>query len=527
MNVEGAEAAGSLDSPWAIRKVVIVGGGTAGWMSAALLSKTYGARLAITLIESDEISTVGVGEATIPHIQVFNRLIGVDENDFLKATQGTFKLGIEFRDWGAPGDSYFHAFGPIGQHVGWLYPHQYWLKARQLGRTAPMDAYCIGAQAARRNRFMPAQPQARNSPLAEISHAYHFDAGLYARYLRGQAEGRGVTRIEGKIIGHTKRAGDGFIETVILDRGEAVAGDFFIDCSGFRGLLIEQALGAGFEDWSHWLPCDRALAVPCASVAPLTPYTRSTARDAGWQWRIPLQHRLGNGYVYCSEYVSDDQAAATLLGHLDGEALADPRPLRFTTGRRKKAWVKNVLAIGLASGFLEPLESTSIHMIQTALFRLLALFPDQRFASADIEAYNAQADDEYKWIRDFIIAHYRLVGGASPLWDYCRNMAIPDSLQDKLDVFASAGRIFAHGHDLFREVSWIQVLIGQGLIPERYDPAVDITATGEVLAHLDGVEQVVSQCVGAMPYHGDYIEKNCRAGDARLNPVAGGPSLGL
>jgi tryptophan halogenase len=511
MTEDRAETTASTDSPLAIRKVVIVGGGTAGWMSAALLSKTYGAKLSITLIESDEISTVGVGEATIPHIQSFNRLIGVDENDFIKATQGTFKLGIDFRDWGAPGERYFHAFGPIGQHVGWLSPHQYWLKARQLGRTGSMDVYCIGAQAARANRFIPAQPKAGNSPLAEISHAYHFDAGLYAAYLRGRAERQGVTRIEGKIVGHTKRTQDGFVESVTLDSGKTVAGELFIDCSGFRGLLIEQALGSGFEDWSHWLPADRALAVPCASVAPLTPYTRSTKREAGWQWRIPLQHRIGNGYVYCSEYISDDQAAAALLANLDGQALGDPRPLRFTTGKRRKAWVKNVVAVGLAGGFLEPLESTSIHMIQTALFRLLALFPDLRFARVDIDAYNAQTDAEYEWIRDFITAHYKLVDESAPLWRHCRNMAVPDSLQEKLDIFASAGRIFAHTYDLFREVSWIQVLIGQGLIPERYDPAVDITAPEDILRHLDGVEETIRKCVNAMPYHGDYIAKTCRA----------------
>ncbi len=511
MSKDHVDATPPADSPLAIRKVVIVGGGTAGWMSAALLSKTYGARLSITLIESDEISTVGVGEATIPHIQGFNRLIGVDENDFLKATQGTFKLGIDFRDWGAPGDRYFHAFGPIGQHVGWLYPHQYWLKARRLGRTSSMDVYCIGAQAARNNKFMPAQPKAVNSPLAEISHAYHFDAGLYAAYLRRRAEAQGVVRIEGKIVDHKKRAEDGFIESVTLDRGETIEGELFIDCSGFRGLLIEQALGAGFENWSHWLPCDRALAVPCASVAPVTPYTRSTKREAGWQWRIPLQHRIGNGHVYCSEYISDDQAAATLLGNLDGEALGDPRPLRFTTGKRRKAWVKNVVAVGLASGFLEPLESTSIHMIQTALFRLLALFPDRRFKSAEIEAFNSQTDAEYGWIRDFIIAHYRLVDEGAPLWRYCRSMALPESLQERLEIFASTGRLFTQASDLFKEGSWIQVLIGQGLIPEQYDPAVDINSPEEILAHLDAVEQVVSKCVRTMPYHGDYIENTCRA----------------
>ena len=499
-------------SPLAIRHVVIVGGGTAGWMSAALLSKTFGARLSITLIESDEIATIGVGEATIPHIRVFNRLIGVEENDFLKATQGTFKLGIDFRDWGARGDRYVHAFGPIGQQVGWLHPHQYWLKARRLGRTTALDAYCIGGQAALHNKFMPAQPSAGNSPLAEIAHAYHFDAALYAAYLRRRAESQGVTRIEGKIVGHEKRAADGFIESLTLEGGKTVPGELFIDCSGFRGLLIEQALGSGFEDWSHWLPCDRALAVPCASVAPLTPYTRSTRRDAGWQWRIPLQSRIGNGHVYCSEHISDDQATTTLLANLDGVALADPRPVRFTTGKRKTPWVKNVVAVGLASGFLEPLESTSIHMIQTALFRLLSLFPDKRFASVDVAAYNSETDAEYRWIRDFIIAHYRLVDDDAPLWRYCRAMAIPDSLRDKLELFASMGRIFTNNNDLFKEGSWIQVLIGQGLIPEHYDPAVDITTPAEILAHLDEVEQIIAKCVRSMPDHGDYVARTCRAG---------------
>ena len=495
----------------AIRKVVIVGGGTAGWMSAALLSKTYGAKLSITLVESEAIGTVGVGEATIPHLQSFNRLAGIDEVEFVKATQGTFKLGIDFRDWAAPGDRYFHAFGPIGQQVGWLYPHQYWLKARQLGVTSSMDVYCIGAQAARANKFMPAQPKAVNSPLAEISHAYHFDAGLYAAFLRKRAERQGVTHIEGKITGHTQRADDGFIEAVTLEDGRKIEGELFLDCSGFRGLLIEQALGAGFDNWSHWLPCDRAVAVPCASVTPLTPYTRCTKREAGWQWRIPLQHRTGNGYVYCSEYISDDEATGNLLSRLDGEARAAPNPLRFTTGKRKKGWVKNVVAIGLASGFLEPLESTSIHLVQTALFRLLSLFPDRRFAKADIDAYNQQMAAEYEWVRDFIIAHYKLVDESAPLWRYCKSMSVPDSLQEKLDVFASAGRIFAHTSDLFREVSWIQVLIGQGLIPERYDPAVDLAPPEDILSHLATVEQTINRCVNVMPDHAEYIAHTCRA----------------
>lgn len=353
-----------------ITQIVIVGGGTAGWMTAAALSKVLTKEYSIRLIESEEIGTVGVGEATIPMIKLFNTALDLDEDDFVRQTKGSFKLGIEFADWGRIGDSYLHGFGKIGQDLGLVAFYQYWLKMHQAGKAADLDEYSINTWAARHGKFMRAVSDRPNSPLADIAYAYHFDAGLYARYLRGYAQARGVQRIEGKVVDTELRGGDGFVEAVVLDRGERIAGQLFIDCSGFRGLLIEQALKTGYDDWSHWLPCNRALAVPCESAAELTPYTRSTARDGGWQWRIPLQHRTGNGMVYCSDHMSDDEAAAVLLANLDGKPLADPRPLRFVTGKRKQFWNKNCVAIGLSSGFMEPLESTSIHFIQSAIAKI-------------------------------------------------------------------------------------------------------------------------------------------------------------
>ncbi|MBC7989273.1 MAG: tryptophan 7-halogenase, partial [Luteimonas sp.] len=379
-----------------ISKVVIVGGGTAGWMAAAALSKVLGERIAIRLIESDEIGIVGVGEATIPQICLFNSTLGIDEDDFVRKTQASFKLGIEFVGWGKPQDRYLHAFGPVGgRDLGLIPFYQYWIKQRLAGKAADIGSYSLNTIASRQNRFMR-PPNITNSPLSNIPYAFHFDAGLYARYLRGLSEARGVVRSEGKVLETRLRAEDGFIESVVLESGEVVDGELFVDCSGFRGLLIEQALQTGYHDWSHWLPCNRALAVPCASAGELTPYTRSTARSAGWQWRIPLQHRTGNGYVYCSDYISDDEAAATLLANLDGEALADPRPLRFVTGMRRKFWNRNCVAIGLASGFMEPLESTSIHFIQSAVARLVSFFPDASFDQADIDEYNRQLQFEFE-----------------------------------------------------------------------------------------------------------------------------------
>ncbi len=498
--------------PRAIRKVVIVGGGTAGWMSAALLSRLYRHRLDITLIESDEIGAIGVGEATIPAIKLFNRLIGVDENEFLKATKGTFKLGIEFVNWSAKGSRYIHGFGRIGQELGWLRTHQYWLKMQALGRAADLGDYSINTAAAIHNRFSPARVDMKESPLRDIAYAYHFDASLYARYLRQMSEGRGVTRLEGRIVDTSLDPHSGFVRSVRLQDGPDVEGELFIDCSGLRGLLIEQALKTGYEDWSHWLPCDRAVAAPCASVTPLTPYTRSTALDAGWQWRIPLQHRIGNGIVYSSRFMSDEDAQAQLVANLDGKLLADPRLIRFATGKRKKMWSRNVVAVGLASGFLEPLESTSIHLIQSNLLRLIALFPDTAFRQADMDLFNEQTDFDYRCTRDFIIAHYKLTArDDTPFWRFNRDMDVPQSLTRKLDLFGSAGRVFRENDELFAEESWIQVLLGQDFFPAGYDPAVDIQSEAEIAAYLENIRAVIAQCVQTMPDHGAYIARNCAA----------------
>ena len=496
----------------AIRSVVIVGGGTAGWMAAALLSRLYGARLAITLVESREIGTIGVGEATIPAIKLYNRLVGLEENDFLAATRGTFKLGIEFVDWSALGSRYIHGFGRIGQELGWLRTHQYWLKMQALGRAADLSDYSINTAAAVANRFSPARPDLPDSPLRDIAYAYHFDASLYAQVLRSRAEAQGVVRLEGRIVGSALDPLTGHVRAVRMENGREVEGELFIDCSGLRGLLIEEALKTGYEDWSHWLASDRAVAVPCASVTPVTPYTRSTARDSGWQWRIPLQHRIGNGIVYASDYMSDDAATAQLMAHLDGEPLAEPRLIRFTTGKRRRIWNRNVVAIGLASGFLEPLESTSIHLIQSNLLRLVALFPDRSFRKAEIDLFNEQADHEYACTRDFIIAHYKLTArDDTPYWRRNRDLAVPESLQRKLDLFASAGRVFRENDELFAEESWIQVLLGQGLMPASYDPGVDIRSEAEIEAYLDNVRRVIARCVTTMPSHGDYVAAHCAA----------------
>ena len=501
--------------PQPIRKLVIAGGGTAGWMAAALLAK-LAPNLDIRLIESEEIGTVGVGEATIPAIKTYNRLAGVDETAFMKATNATFKLGIEFTGWG-PGDStYMHGFGKIGQDLGWLRMHQYWLKLRGTGKVSDVFAdYSINTAAAYDNRFMRARADLRDSPLREIAYAYHFDAGLYARFLRGLAEQRGVTRTEGKIVDVRLHGESGFVESLRLESGEVVDGELFLDCLGFRALLIGQALGVGYDDWTHWLPCDRAVAVACSFGETvnqqMTPYTRSIARPAGWQWRIPLQNRIGNGHVYASALMSDDAAAALLTGSLDGAPLAEPRLIRFTTGKRQKGWVKNVVALGLSSGFLEPLESTSIHLVQSAVLRLVSLMPDRGFAPATLAEYNAQFDFEMERVRDFIIAHYHLTQRDTPLWRQCRDMAIPDTLREKLDVFAASGRVFKVKDELFAEESWIQALLGQGLIPQAYDPFVDLESEGRITQYLNDIRGVIAKCVAVMPRHADYVFEHVKA----------------
>jgi tryptophan halogenase len=497
-----------------ITSITVVGGGSAGWMAAAALATYLGKGAAVRLIESEEIGIVGVGEASVPHIKLFNgQWLGIDEAEFVKRTQATAKLGIQFKDWSRIGDSYIHGFGAIGRSLGPLPFHQFWLKLHLAGRAGPIGDYSTQTVMAPLGKFAPGDRNAApNSPLADIAYAYHFDATLYARFLRELAEQRGVQRIEGKIVGVNQRADDGFIESVTLESGQRVDGELFIDCSGFRGLLIEQTLNTGYEDWSHWLPCDRALAVPCESADPITPYTRSTARAAGWQWRIPLQHRTGNGYVYSSRHVSDDEAAATLLTNLDGKALADPRPLRFTTGMRKKTWNKNVVALGLASGFLEPLESTSIYSAQSGITRLLSLFPTRDFNPMLIERYNRESSFEFERIRDFLILHYHATErNDTPFWDTCRTMSVPDTLRETMDLFRVDGRYFRNGEDFFALPSWVQVMLGQRIVPAGYHPMVDEMPEARLVDHVESVRATLAQAVGSMPAHQEWIDRYWKA----------------
>ncbi len=492
------------------KTIIIVGGGTAGWMVAAALSRFLEHGYNIQLVESDELGTIGVGEATIPQIQLFNKALGIDENEFMRATNGSFKLGIQFVDWLRPGHSYMHAFGTIGRDLGLIPFHQYWLRARALGSNASLDAYTLSGSAAFANKFMRGAPTV-NAPMGAAAYAFHFDAGLYAQYLRRIAEARGVVRTEGKITSVALAPLTGYVENVSLEHGLTLQGDIFIDCSGFRGLLIEEALHTGYDDWSKWLPCDRALAVPCAPAPVLTPYTRSTAQSAGWQWRIPLQHRTGNGHVYCSAYTSDDAAANTLMKNLDGKALTNPRPLKFVTGKRKKIWNKNVIAMGLAAGFLEPLESTSIHLIQSAIQRFINFIPGINISSIDVEVFNAQIDFEYERVRDFIILHYKANQRDDPFWRACREMPIPQALTDKIELFKTNGRIVRFNEELFAEAGWLQVMSGQGIEPQNYHPLADQPSEEDLLGFLSAIRLAVSQGVHAMPSHAEYITEHCRA----------------
>ncbi|HTU66743.1 MAG TPA: tryptophan halogenase family protein [Steroidobacteraceae bacterium] len=499
-----------------LTNIVIVGGGSAGWMTAAALSQLVPGLRSIQLIESEEIGTVGVGEATVPHLRLFNQSLQIDETEFVRAVNGTFKLGIEFVDWGRAGDRYIHGFGTIGHEYRGLPFHQYWLRLKALGQARDIGEYSLNTAAAPAGKFMSsASDVPPQSPLANIAYAYHFDAGRYANFLRRRAEARGVQRIEGKVVDVTLRGADGFIESVTLDGGARITGDLFIDCSGFRGLLIEQALHSGYEDWTHWLPCDRAVAVPSEKTAAATPFTRSTARAAGWQWRIPLQHRTGNGYVYSSAHVGDDEAAATLLGHLDGRALAEPRVLRFTTGRRRQVWARNCVAIGLASGFLEPLESTSIYLIQSAIARLIDMFPDRNMDPALRDRYNAQAAFETEKIRDFLILHYCATERRdTKFWETCGTMSIPASLAENIALFRASGRFFRNADEMFGLTSWVQVMLGQRIVPAAWHPMVDRVPEAELRQLGDSVRGVIASCVAAMPMHEQFIDRVCRSPEA-------------
>ncbi|HEX5183926.1 MAG TPA: tryptophan halogenase family protein [Allosphingosinicella sp.] len=503
----------------AVRKVVIVGGGTAGWMAAAALARIMGQipTFAIELIESDEIGTVGVGEATIPQINLFNAMLGIDEHDFVRATNATYKLGIEFRDWTRIGHRYVHPFGFYGIDMMGVEFHHHWLKGLALGDQAPLDDYALSVVAGLQGRFEHPRPGQPNSPLSRIGYAFQFDASLYGRYLRALAERQGVVRTEGRIVDTVQNGETGFVEAVVLQSGARVEGDLFIDCSGFRGLLIEQLFKTGFEDWSAWLPCDRALAIPCESSDDVQTLTRATARPAGWQWRIPLQHRTGNGYVYSSAHISDDEAAATLLANLDGAPLAEPRPLRFKAGHRKKAWVRNVVALGLAGGFLEPLESTSIHLVQTGIARLLTLFPTRHFDPVEIERYNKLTVQEYVDIRDFLVLHYSATErDDTPFWDYCRAIEPPEGLAYKLDMFRRNGRVFREHEELFTETSWLSVMVGQGIEAGGYHPAADILSDAETLKRLAHIREVVADTAARLPAQADFLAEHGSASNVSL-----------
>ncbi|OBT11361.1 tryptophan halogenase [Shewanella sp. UCD-FRSSP16_17] len=492
-----------------IKDIVIVGGGTSGWMTAAMLIKLFKAQLNITLIESESIGTIGVGEATIPPLQIFNSVLGINEADFIKQTQASFKLGIQFENWGKDKDSYMHAFGNIGKDIGYTQFHHYWLKSSPQNAHSFWD-YSLNYQAATENKFAPIDT-IKGSPLAGITHAYHFDASLYAQMLRQYSENLSVKRLEG-FISSVQLKQEGDIQSVTLKDDQVINGDLFIDCSGFAALLIAQQLNVGYENWQHWLPCDSAYAVPCERSEPLVPYTRSIAHKAGWQWRIPLQHRTGNGLVYSSQHITDDEAKSLLLNNLDGKTLAEPKKISFTTGRREKQWHKNCVAIGLSSGFLEPLESTSLHLVQSAIIRLTKFFPHQGIQQSSVDEYNRQSKLEFEQIRDFIILHYHVNQRSSSsnktdLWQQCRDMPIPASLQQKIDCFRTTGTVTRYQDELFTEAAWIQVLLGQGVTPKDYNPLANNINQNDLTEFLSNVKQIISGAVTNMPTHNDYIQR--------------------
>ncbi|WP_242417374.1 tryptophan halogenase family protein [Sphingomonas panni] len=493
----------------AIASVCIVGGGTAGWMAAAALAnRLAGLNVAVRLIESEEIGTVGVGEATLPHIRAFNTTLGIAEPELMRATEATYKLGIEFCDWGRVGDRYIHPFGNYGPSDDAIPFYHQWLRLRTMGGAGRLDDYSYPIVAAEQNRFRhPASEPGRVE--SSFGYAYQFDASLYARFLRRYAEARGIERIEGKVVDVALDGTAGFVRHVTMADGRVVGGDLFIDCSGFRGLLIEGALRSGYDDWSRWLPCNRAVAVPTDSHGPLGPYTRATARTAGWQWRIPLQHRVGNGHVYCSDFISDDDAQQQLVDNLDAPMQAEPRRLRFTTGRRRDFWKRNVVAIGLASGFLEPLESTSIHLIQDGITELLALFPDQGFAAEDIDEYNRRMALHFERVRDFLLLHYVATErDDSPMWRHFRALTLPDSMRHKIDTWLTRGYVVPYQFGLFLPPSWVAVMLGQGLVPKGYDPRVAGIEPGALAKRAAALRAEVAAAVRATPDHADYIRQS-------------------
>lgn len=484
-------------------KLVIAGGGTAGWITAAALAHQMGELLDITLIESEEIGTIGVGEATIPPMRTFHRLIGINEQDFMRSTNATFKLGIQFENWKKIGENYFHSFGVTGKQTLITDFIHFWLRGQRLGIAEPFGNYCLEYKAALENRFAI-------SDQIKMNYAFHLDAGRYARFLRVRAEAGGVKRVEGKIAEVKTHPDTGFISTIIMDSQQHIPGDLFIDCTGMRGLLIEQSLQTGYEEWRHWLPCDSAIAVQTESTVAAPPYTRSIAHHAGWRWKIPLQHRVGNGIVFSSPYLSDDEATHMLLSSVEGKVLTEPKVIKFKTGRRKKAWNKNCVAVGLSAGFLEPLESTSIHMIMTAVTRLLQLFPHGEINQSSVDEYNAQAESEFSRIRDFIILHYKATErDDSPFWRYCKAMTVPEDLQHRIKLFEENGKANQVEGELFRLDSWTQVMLGQGITPESYHPIVDLMPEQQLRQFLSGIAADVNRQMKPLPSHQDFIHMFC------------------
>ena len=494
-----------------VNNITIVGGGSAGWMTAAALSRMFGTTHKITLIESEEIGIIGVGEATIPSIHLFHQLLGLDENEFLRETKGSIKLGIEFVNWYEVGHRYMHAFGTIGKDTGMVQFHNYWLKSYLNDPKDDLWKYSLNYQAAKHNKFE--RPEKVNcAPLDGMPWAYHFDASLYAKYLRKYAEAKGVKRIEGKIVDTKLDAETGYIANVVMENGTEVDGDLFVDCSGFRSLLMGKALGVKFLDYTDILPVNRACYVPCEGVSPITPYTRATAQDAGWSWRIPLQHRIGNGYVYCADYISDDEACSVLLRNLDGPALADPNIVKFGAGRREYSFHKNCVAIGLSNGFLEPLESTAIHFIQGAIARLIALMPVKGIDKNLVDEFNEQGATEFDMVRDFIVLHYVAQSSGenrlkSKFWDDRQKMPIPETLRHKMDLFRNTGILSPNMYDLFKYPSWLQVLVGQGVIPQNPHAYANSIDVNNLQGYLGSIRQTINNAVASLPLHDDFLKQ--------------------
>jgi len=507
-------------APRPVRRVVIAGGGTAGWMVAAGLSRCLGRQVDIRLLESEEIGTVGVGEATIPTLHLMHEILDLDEKEFMQATQATVKLGIHFENWRNVGEHYFHSFGKTGQGHWIAGFHHFWLEARRRGLASDYGDYCLELRAAMENRF-------GMLPDNGINFAYHFDATLYGQYLRRYAENLGVQRIEGKIVQVDTDPASGDIASLRLADGGVIEGDLFVDCTGMRSVLLGETLGVPYEDWSHWLPCDSALPVQTALEGEPVPYTRSIAHPWGWQWGIPLQHRVGNGLVYSSKHVSDDEAKAALLANVRGEVIRQPRVIRFKPGQRELVWKKNVVAIGLSSGFLEPLESTSIHLIQKGMTRLVELFPTDGIRQSDVDEYNNQTREAIETVRDFIILHYHVNNRTdSAMWRECREMAVPAQLKHRIQHFRDTARIMLRQGELFAENSWVQVMMGQGIVPASHHPITRNMDDAALADFLGGIRKEVARKLIKLPRHQQFLSEFCpapRPGQAAPLPPATQP----